>query len=158
MHARSLTRLKYAEFRDDFLSLDGHMPEHKRYYVYIMTNRPRSHVLYTGITGNLLRRVFEHRSKLLSEFTSRYNLTRLVYYESFLYPDDAIDREKEIKGWRRSKKIQLIESMNPHWHDLAEHWVEVYKLAIGGTVREIPRPAGESAGLRDDQFMSDPKN
>jgi len=69
----------------------------KRYYVYIMTNRPRSHVLYTGITGNLLRRVFEHQSKLLPGFTSRYNLTRLVYYETFTYPDDAIDRAKEIR-------------------------------------------------------------
>jgi len=125
------------------------MRDAKRYYVYIMTNGPRSHVLYTGITGNLPRRVFEHKNKLLPGFTSRYNLTRLIHYESFAYPDDAIDREKEIKGWRRSKKIRLIESMNPHWHDLAECWAEVYKPA--GTTREIPRPAGESAGLRDDR-------
>jgi putative endonuclease len=103
------------------------MPEPKRFYVYIMTNRPRSHVLYTGVTGNLSRRVFEHQNKLVPGFTSRYNLTRLVYYEQFVYPDAAIDREKEIKGWRRSKKIRLIESMNPHWHDLAESWTDVYK-------------------------------
>ena len=77
----------------------------KTFYVYIVTNRPRSHVLYTGITGNLSRRVFEHKNKLLRGFTSRYNLTRLVYYEAFAYPDAAIDREKEIKGWRRSKKF-----------------------------------------------------
>ena len=93
------------------------MQKAKTFYVYIMTNRPRSHVLYTGITGNLLRRVFEHKNKIIPGFTSRYNLTRLAYYESFTYPDDAIDREKEIKGWRRNKKIRLIESMNPYWCD-----------------------------------------
>ena len=103
------------------------MPKPKRFHVYIMTNRQRSHVLYTGVTGNLSRRYFEHTNKLVSGFTSRYNLTRLVYYECFVYPDAAITREKEIKGWRRSKKVRLIESMNPHWHDLAESWVDVYK-------------------------------
>jgi len=99
----------------------------KRFHVYIMTNRPRSHVLYTGISGNPSHRVFQHKNKLVPGFTSRYNLTRLVYYECFVYPDAAIAREKEIKGWRRSKKIRLIESMNPHWRDLAESWTELYK-------------------------------
>ena len=103
------------------------MRKQRRFYVYIMTNRPRSHVLYTGITGDLQRRTFEHKNKLVRGFTSRYNLTRLVYYESFVYPDAAIRREKEIKGWLRSKKIRLIESMNPHWNDLAESWWDVYK-------------------------------
>jgi len=96
-----------------------------------MTNRPRSHVLYTGITGKLSRRVFQHKNKLVPGFTSRYNLMRLVYYECFVYPDAAIAREKEIKGWRRSnKKIRLIESMNPHWYDLAESWTDVYKPVV----------------------------
>ena len=126
------------------------MRKPKRFYVYIMTNRPRSHVLYTGITGDLSRRVFEHKNKLVPGFTSRYNLARLAYYECFFYPDAAIDREKEIKGWRRSKKIRLIESMNPHWEDLAERWGEVYQSPVSGDPREIPRPAGENAGLRDD--------
>ena len=103
------------------------MPKNRRFFVYIMTNRPRSHVLYTGITGNLPHRVFQHKNKLTPGFTSRYNLTRLVYYEEFVYPDAAINREKEIKGWRRSKKIRLIESTNPHWRDLAESWGDVYK-------------------------------
>ena len=89
--------------------------------------RPRSHVLYTGVTGNLPSRVFEHKSKLIPSFTSRYNLTRLVYHEMFVYPAEAIAREKEIKGWRRSKKIALIESINPHWHDLAAEWQDLYK-------------------------------
>jgi putative endonuclease len=126
------------------------MRQPKQFYVYIMTNSPRSAVLYVGITGNLSRRVWEHRNKLIPGFTSRYNLTRLVYYECFFYPDAAIAREKEIKGWRRSKKIKLIESMNPHWHDLAETWQEVYKPSLREDTREIPRPAGENAGLRDD--------
>ena len=104
---------------------DREKPKH--FYVYIMTNGPRSHVLYTGVTGNLPRRVSEHKSKLSPGFTSRYNLTRLVYYDMFVYPAEAIAREKEIKGWRRSKKIALIETMNPHWHDLAAEWQDVYK-------------------------------
>jgi putative endonuclease len=106
-----------------------------------MTNGPRSHVLHTGITGNIARRVFEHKNKLMPGFTSRYNLSRLVYYECFAYPDLAIDREKEIKDWRRSKKIRLIESMNPHWYDLAEHWMEAYKPETTADPREILHPA-----------------
>src|SRR2546427_689453 len=126
------------------------MRKPKRFYVYIMTNRPRSHVLYTGVTSDLSRPVFEHKNKLVPGFTSRYNLTRLAYYECFFYPDAAINREKEIKGWRRSKKIKLIESMTPHWYDLAERWGEIYKPDVKGAARGIPRPAGENAGLRDD--------
>jgi putative endonuclease len=126
------------------------MREPKLFHVYIMTNRPRSHVLYTGVTGSLSRRVFEHKNKLVPGFTSRYHLTRLAYYECFFYPEAAIAREKEIKGWRRSKKIKLIESMNPHWEDLAERWSDVYTPQPLNRPREIPRPAGENAGLRDD--------
>jgi putative endonuclease len=117
-----------------------------------MTNRTLSHVLYTGITGNLVRRVWQHKNKVVAGFTSRYNLTRLVYYERFVYPDAAIAREKELKGWRRSKKIKPIESMNPHWQDLAERWFDLYKPERAGVSPEIPRPAGENAGLRDDAF------
>jgi predicted GIY-YIG superfamily endonuclease len=71
------------------------MQKPKRFHVYIMTNRPRSHVLYTGVTGHLSRRVFEHKNKLVPGFTGRYNLTRLAYYECFFYPDAAIDRERK---------------------------------------------------------------
>ena len=117
------------------------MRKPKRFYVYIMTNGPRSHVLYTGVTGDLLRRVFEHKNKLVPGFTSRYNLTLLVYYEVFAYPGMAIDRENEIKGWRRSKKIRLVESMNPHWYDLAERWTDVYKPDTSNAPREIPHSA-----------------
>jgi putative endonuclease len=74
------------------------MRETRLYYVYIMTNGPRSHVLYTAMTGNPTRRVFEHKNKLVPGFTRRYNLTRPVYYECFSHAGEAIDREKEIKG------------------------------------------------------------
>jgi putative endonuclease len=103
------------------------MRKPKHFYVYIITNNQRSHVLYTGIIGDLPRRVHEHKHKLTPGFTSRYNLTRLVYCEIFSYPGDAIQREKEIKGWVRSKKIKLIESKNPHWHDLAADWENLDK-------------------------------
>jgi putative endonuclease len=122
----------------------------KQFFVYITTNAPKPAVLYMGVTGNLRRRVWQHKNKLIPGFTSRYNLTRLVYYERFLYADAAISREKEIKGWRRSKKIALIESMNPRWEDLAKDWQDGYKPKPAADCREIPRPAGENAGLRDD--------
>jgi len=125
----------------------------KQFFVYIMTNGPKPAVLYTGITGDLCRRVWQHKNKLMPGFTSRYNLTRLVYYERFSHPDAAISREKEIKGWRRSKKIALIESMNTRWEDLAKDWGDVYKPDPAADKREIPRPAGENAGLRDDALV-----
>jgi|SRR5581483_1202543 len=103
------------------------MRKAKHFYIYIMASNSREHVLYTGVTGNLPRRVFEHKQKQSPGFTSRYDVTRLVYYEMFSYPGDAIAREKQIKGWRRSRKIKLIESKNPHWHDLAEEWQDIYK-------------------------------
>jgi len=89
----------------------------KQYYVYIMTNRSRT--LYTGVTDNLERRVYEHKHKLVPGFTSRYNITRLAYYEATSDVWAAIAREKQIKGWLRSKKIALIESANPDWKDLS---------------------------------------
>jgi putative endonuclease len=89
----------------------------KDYYVYIMTNKSRT--LYTGVTNNLSRRVFEHKNKLIEGFTKKYNIDKLVYFEIFNNPDDAIRREKQIKGWLRKKKIDLIESLNPQWKDLS---------------------------------------
>jgi putative endonuclease len=115
----------------------------KQFFVYMMTNGPKPAVLCTGVTGDLLRRVWQHKNKLIPGFTSRYNLTRLVYYERFFFPDAAISRKKELKGWKRSKKIKLVESMNPRWEDLARDW-HVYRPAADQ--REIPRPAGENAG------------
>ena len=88
------------------------------YYVYIMTNKSKT--LYTGMTNDLQRRVYEHKSKPSHGFTSRYNITRLVYCESTPDVLSAIAREKQIKGWIRKKKIALIDSVNPEWHDLSE--------------------------------------
>ncbi len=122
-----------------------------------MSDGPKSAVLYTGITGNLVRRVWQHKNKLTPGFTSRYNLTRLIYYERFFYPDAAINREKEIKGWRRSKKMKLIDSMNPRWEDLAKDWGTEYRPESAAVQREIPRPADENAGLRDDSPVMEPK-
>lgn len=89
----------------------------KQYYVYIMTNKHNT-VLYTGITNNLMRRVFEHKNKVNKGFTSRYNVDKLVYFEVFEDPMTAITREKQIKGWLRDKKDKLINTINPKREDL----------------------------------------
>jgi putative endonuclease len=89
----------------------------KTFYVYILTNRSRT--LYVGVTNNLNRRMYEHKNKMIDGFTKKYNLNILVYYETFEFMNDAIRREKQIKGWLRKKKIELIESVNPKWNDLA---------------------------------------
>ena len=94
----------------------------RQYYVYIMTNRSKT--LYTGVTNDIERRMYEHKQKLVDGFTKRYNLTMLVYYEITDDVRSAIRREKQIKGWLRSKKITLIESMNPLWRDLSNGWYE----------------------------------
>ena len=94
----------------------------KRYYVYIITNTSRT--LYTGVTDNLERRVYEHKEKLIEGFTKRYNITKLVYYEETSDVQSAIKREKQIKGWLRRKKIVLIEGMNPKWEDLSDEWLQ----------------------------------
>ena len=101
------------------------MTRERLFHVYIMTNNPRSAILYTGITGDLRRRVWQHKIKATAGFTRRYNLTQLIYYECFIDPEAAIRREKEIKSWGRSKKMRLIESMNPQWQDLASEWQHV---------------------------------
>ena len=80
--------------------------------------------LYTGVTNDLMRRVYEHRYKLIDGFTKKYNISKLVYYEATGNIRSAIAREKQIKGWLRSKKVALIESMNPYWADLAVEWDE----------------------------------
>jgi len=92
----------------------------KQYYVYIMTNRSKT--FYTGVTNNLIRRVYEHKNKMIDGFTKKYNLTNLVYFEETGDILSAITREKQIKGWLRKKKIVLIESVNPEWGDLSEGW------------------------------------
>lgn len=92
----------------------------RKYYVYIMTIKSRT--LYTGVTNDLERRVIEHKRQLIPGFTSKYNITQLVWFEDFDDVNQAIECEKKIKGWRRSKKIALIESENPDWKDLSQAW------------------------------------
>jgi putative endonuclease len=89
----------------------------RSYYIYILAHRAGT--LYIGVTNDLERRVAEHKAKLTPGFTARYNTTRLVYYEDTDDVWSALEREKQLKGWRRSKKVELIQSMNPHWIDLA---------------------------------------
>ena len=93
----------------------------KQFYVYIITN-PTKTVLYTGITNDIERRTYEHKGKEIKGFTSRYNVTKLVYYETYEDVDSAIAREKQIKAGSRAKKIALIEKMNPKWKDLSNEW------------------------------------
>lgn len=85
-----------------------------------MTNKSKT--LYVGVTNNLQRRVYEHKNKLIRGFTSKYNITKVVFFEVFNDIESAIRREKQIKGWLRKKKIDLIELMNPEWNDLSEEW------------------------------------
>ena len=92
---------------------------HRSYYIYLLTNRYHR-VLYTGVTNDLLRRVYEHKQKLQKGFTQKYQVNQLVYYEEYADITDAITREKQIKGWKRHKKDALVESLNPDWLDLYE--------------------------------------
>jgi putative endonuclease len=94
----------------------------RQYYVYIMASE--SGTLYTGVTNNLERRVYEHKNRLFPGFTDKYNITRLVYFEETSDIYSAIVREKQIKGWLRAKKVALIESINPKWKDLSADWYE----------------------------------
>ncbi|MHB1133384.1 MAG: GIY-YIG nuclease family protein [Chloroflexota bacterium] len=89
----------------------------KQYYVYIVATAGR--VIYTGVTSNLTRRVYEHKNKATAGFTSKYGVDNLVYYEVFDEARAAIEREKQIKSWRREKKVGLIEAVNPDWLDLS---------------------------------------
>ena len=103
-------------------------------YVYILAN-PFSRVLYTGITGDLVRRVWEHKTKSIPGFTADYNVTALVYFEEFDGPKAAISREKQIKGWSRDKKLALITSVNPEFDDLSAGWLDLGEepCTLGGS-------------------------
>ena len=91
------------------------------YYVYILTNW-NNKVLYTGVTNNLERRLYEHKNKLIDGFTKKYNVDKLVYFDYTTDVKSAIAREKQIKGWTREKKNILIETVNPKWEDLSLKW------------------------------------
>jgi len=110
----------------------------KRYFVYIMASRSLN--LYTGVTNNIYYRVLQHKSGEIDGFTKKYNINRLVYYETFEHIGNAIAREKQVKAWTRAKRLALIKSMNPTWQDLAEDW--------GGKAElQIPRFARDDKSL-----------
>ena len=93
-----------------------------QYYVYIMASRGRT--IYIGVTNDLERRVFEHKEGLTAGFTAKYKITKLVYFEDTNDVRAAIEREKQLKTWRRSKKVALVESANPEWKDLSLGWYD----------------------------------
>ncbi len=92
------------------------------YYVSILSNKSGN--LYVGITNDLQRRMYEHKNKMITGFTSKYNINRLIFFQSFSNPDDAIIAEKRIKGWKRERKIELIKTLNPKMIDLSDDWLE----------------------------------
>ncbi|MCE0521888.1 MAG: GIY-YIG nuclease family protein [Methylacidiphilales bacterium] len=112
------------------------------YYVYLVTNKHNS-VLYVGVTSNLEGRIFEHRERLIEGFTKRYQVTKLIFYEDYPDPRSAIAREKQLKGWRREKKIALIEKQNPRWCDLFD------ELTAGFDVDLLNREKQEPLIVRD---------
>jgi putative endonuclease len=108
----------------------------KTYFVYIMSNRSKT--LYTGMTNSLMRRVREHKLGIGSVFSAKYKLDRLVYFERFEDVHNAIEREKEIKGGLRSKKIALIVSVNPAWRDLSLEWYERHAFQPDTALSDTP--------------------
>lgn len=97
------------------------MAQDKKYYVYLLTNW-NNKVMYVGVTNDLEKRVYEHKNKIIRGFTSKYNISKLVYFEETGDVISAIEREKEIKRWRREKKNRLVNSINPDWKDLSLGW------------------------------------
>ena len=98
------------------------MSTNKTFYVYIMASKTGT--LYVGMTNNIRRRVYEHKHHLIPGFTDKYSIERLLYVETVSDPLSAIKREKQIKAWRRGKKVSLIDSINPQWNDLSQDWYE----------------------------------
>jgi putative endonuclease len=92
------------------------------FYVYIITNKPKG-VLYIGLTNNIIRRIYEHKNKMVDGFSKKYNLVNCVYVEECKMAYEAICREKQLKNWCRDWKINLIESINPNWNDLYEDFI-----------------------------------
>jgi putative endonuclease len=117
-------------------------------YVYIMTNRSKT--LYTGVTSDLEKRVWEHKNHLREGFTSRYNIDRLVYFERFQNISSAIGREKQIKNMHRIDKMKLIVAMNPEWKDLSAEWFGRHRYAPEAKSIDPelpgPKPGPESSG------------
>jgi putative endonuclease len=137
--------------------------EQRTYYTYIMSSP--SGTLYVGMTNSIYARVMQHRSKETPGFTARYDVTRLVYYEEFSYVLSAIRREKQIKSWTRTRKIALVESINPKWKDLSEGWGELLPVRswqvrdpLADLRSKEQRPGGRSCGEKHSGDSSGPKS
>jgi putative endonuclease len=115
------------------------MQQERQYYVYILGSY--SGTLYIGVTGNLRRRIWQHKQHMIEGFTAEYDVTRLLYFEVYNEVTNAIGREKQLKEWVRRKKIALIEKNNPRWEDLGREWYkpEVQQLRVKITHPEEPR-------------------
>jgi len=120
--------------------LSQHQVVEHRYYVYILASKSR--VLYIGVTNDLRARILQHRSGEIGGFTSDYKVHRLVYYELHAWVQNAIAREKQLKRWRREKKVWLIERENPTWEDLAADWGKPVKM-----IKRNPADATDSRSL-----------
>ncbi len=116
----------------------------RSYCVYILGSL--SGTLYIGVTGNLHKRVFEHKFHRIEGFTDTYDVERLLYWESYDDVHKAIGREKQLKGWRRSRKVALIELQNPHWLDLGKEWYPWMKDCDGGRGASTPRDHSKASG------------
>ena len=114
------------------------------YFVYIMPSKSRR--LYIGVTNNLERRVFEHKNKLVEGFTAKYNIDRLVYFAETGDVMAAMEREKQLKGWLRAKKIALIDSQNPSWMDLGSDWFGDLPQQKADPSRSLPSSAAQGSG------------
>ena len=125
-----------------------HSRDDRVYYTYIVASR--SHTLYIGVTGDLHKRVFQHKQKTYEGFSATYNCNRLVWFERFGSPGDAIAREKQLKGWIRAKKVKLIEKMNPAWVDLSDGWY-VVDPSKGRTTAGPSTAAADAAFAQDDR-------
>ena len=123
----------------------------KVYCVYILTNE-RNTVLYTGVTSDLLARVYQHREKLIDGFTKRYNVCKLIYYDAGSDPSGAIEREKQIKAGSRQKKIDLINGMNPEWRDLYDDLSE--NSPTGVIASEAKQSRADRASYDRDCFVA----
>jgi putative endonuclease len=121
----------------------------RRYYVYIMASRSLN--LYTEVTDNIFRRSLEHKSGKIEDFTKKYHINRLVYYETFKYIGNAIAREKQIKAWTRAKRLALIKTLNPTWQELAEGWGERIELQIPRFARDDNSSEGLSGSSRENE-------
>ena len=121
----------------------GSMPREHRYFVYILSSKSRR--IYTGVTGDLFRRVMQHKGGAIRGFTQHYKINRLVFYQEFQYVRDAISRETTIKGWLRTKKVALIERENPTWDDLADDWGKPWT-----PLNAYPQPSKAGSSLRSE--------